>query len=347
MEDAAQSLLTLDLEGGWKVIEKIDKVPGQTGSFFSVCYKIKRNKEICFLKAFDFSKFKEIAESGKKVVDIMTDMLNAHRYERDLSVLCEEKHLDKVVTVKEAGEVVVPGHAYPIVPYLIFELADGDIRKMMSFSDELDIVWKLHSLHSIAVGIKQLHSINVAHQDLKPSNVLVFGEQSKIADIGRSQCKTLSSPYDSLSFTGDLNYAPPEILYDAYDPDWATRTFATDCYLLGSMIVFYFAGISMTALIRSYLPNKFSWDMWNGSFEEVKDYLLDSFQKALDEFATTIKNEELKKELTLLVSQLCNPFSEQRGHPKDAHIISNKYNLERFITRLDVLYRKSKFQLIK
>lgn len=82
-EDAAQNLLGLEIEGGWKIIEKIEKVPGQTGSFFSVCYKIQRGKEICFLKAFDFSKFKEIAESGKRVVDIMTDMLNAHRYERD------------------------------------------------------------------------------------------------------------------------------------------------------------------------------------------------------------------------------------------------------------------------
>ncbi|SRR6266542_612472 len=345
-DDAAHNLLGLELEGGWKITEKIDKVPGQTGSFFSVCYKIQRGKEICFLKAFDFSKFQEIAASGKKVVDIMTDMLNAHRYERDLSILCEERHLDKVVTVREAGEVSVPGYTYPLVPYLIFDLADGDIRKRISFAEKLDVVWKLYSSHSIAVGLKQLHGINVSHQDLKPSNVLLFATESKIADIGRSQCKTMSSPYDDLAFTGDLNYAPPEILYDAYDSDWATRTFATDCYLLGSMIVFYFIGISMTALLRSHLPDKLSWDVWRGSFEDVKEYLLDSFQKSTQQFAETINNEELKTELSLLVSQLCYPFPEKRGHPKDAHLVNNKYSLERFVTRLDVLHKKVKFKLI-
>jgi hypothetical protein len=66
LDDAAQNLLGLELSNGWKVIEKIEKIPGQSGSFFSVCYRIEKGKEICFLKAFDFSKFVEIAASGRK-----------------------------------------------------------------------------------------------------------------------------------------------------------------------------------------------------------------------------------------------------------------------------------------
>lgn len=347
LEDAAHNLLGLTLEGGWQVVQKIEKIPGQTGSFFSVCYKIEKDREVCFLKAFDFSKFQEIATSGRKAVDIMTDMLNAHRYERDLSLLCRNRHLDKIVTVKVAGEVLVPGHTYPLVPYLIFDLADGDVRKRLIFSDKLDVAFCLKSLHSIAVGLKQLHSVDVSHQDIKPSNVLLYGDESKIADIGRAQSKSMESPYDGLPFTGDSNYAPPEILYGFYDPDWATRTFAADCYLLGSMIVFYFSGISMTALIRENMPDDLSWDFWAGSFDEVKDYLLEGFQKAIMKFSNSISNEDLKNELTQLVTQLCHPFPEKRGHPKDAKSLITKYSLERFITKLSVLWKKVEFNIIK
>lgn len=344
-DDAAQGLLGLSLEGGWKVIEKIEKVPGQTGSFFSVCYRIERNDEVSFLKAFDFSKFRDIAATGSKAVDIMTDMLNAHRFERDLSELCKNKHLDKVVMVKEAGEILVPEHSYPLVPYLIFDLADGDIRKKMLFSKELDIVWSLKSIHSIAVGLMQLHSVDVSHQDLKPSNILLFNEESKIGDIGRSLCKTIKSPYDDFAFSGDLNYAPPEILYANYEADWYKRTFAADAYLLGSLIVFYFTGTSMTALIRNYLPGSLSWEFWRGSFEEVKDYLLDAFDKALKQFSDSFSNEYLKKELTEMVEQLCFPLPEKRGHIKNLSCI-DQYSLIRFVTKLSVIYRKAEFNLV-
>lgn len=346
-DDAAQNLLGLELQGGWKVIELIEKVPGQSGSFFSVCYKIEREGEIFFLKAFDFTKFQELAHGGRRAVDIMTDMLNAHRYERDLSLLCKDRHLDKIVTVKDAGEVLVNGHTYPLVPYLIFDLADGDVRKRMLFSDDLDIAWRLKSLHNIAVGLKQLHSIDVSHQDLKPSNVLLYGEESKIADIGRSQCKNIMSPYDGIPFTGDSNYAPPEILYGFYNPDWRTRTYSADTYLLGSMIVFYFSGISMTALLRNNMLDELSWDFWTGSFDEVKEYLLDGFQKGLKEFSNTIRNEELRFQLVQMVEQLCHPFPERRGHPKDLNSNYAKYSLDRYVTKLDLLWRKVTYKLIK
>lgn len=347
LDDAAQNLVGLKLNTGWNVFEKIETVPGQTGSFFSVCYKIERDGEVCFLKAFDFSKFIQIAGAGKATVDIMTDMLNAHRYERDLSELCKRKHLDKVVIVKEAGEILVHGHTYPIVPYLIFDMADGDVRKRMLFSNTLDVTWKLKSLHSIAVGLKQLHSIEVSHQDLKPSNILLFKEESKIGDVGRSLCKKMISPYDGTVFNGDWNYAPPEILYGVYEADWTKRTFSTDCYLLGSMITFYFTGMSMTALLRTEMPDNFSWDYWRGSFDDVKEYLLNAYDIVLQKISLTIPGDDLKRELKKIIEYLCYPIPEKRGHPKSLHIPQSQYSLERFITTLAMLHRKSEFNLLK
>jgi hypothetical protein len=136
-----------DLEGrtlatGWKVIEKITRPDNATGSFFSVCYKVSRGAEICFLKAFDFVKFFQISEPGKMAVDVMSDMLNAFRYEKTLSEICKNSHVTKVSFVKDSGEEVINGYTISRVPYLVFDLADGDVRQKLDISEKLDFAWR-------------------------------------------------------------------------------------------------------------------------------------------------------------------------------------------------------------
>lgn len=343
--NAAHNLLNLTLKSGWKVIEKIEKEDNATGSFFSVAYKVEREKEVCFLKAFDFAKFFHPDFPEETVVDRMDKMLSAFKYEKDISKICSDNRLSKVAVVKEAGEEMVVGYTIPIVPYLIFDMADGDVRKLINFNNELDNAWKLKSLHDIAVGIRQLHSIEISHQDIKPSNILVFDENSKIGDLGRAVSKVLEGPYSELAFSGDITYAPPEILYGYFEQDWTKRARAIDSYLLGSMVVFYFAGISMSALLNNNIPNNLQWTKYRGAFEDVKGYLIEAFSHSIDQFKETIKNEFLENELGIIVEQLCYPLPERRGHPKDIKQIGSSYNLERYISRFELLHKKFLFNL--
>lgn len=345
--NAANNLLGRTLQSGWKVIKEIKKESYATGRFFSVCYEVKKNDEVCFLKAFDFAKFFQIAEPNKKIVDIMTDMLNAYKYEKQLSDFCKKKHVTKVLFVKDAGEENVKGYTIPVVPYLIFDLAEGDVRKNLIFSEKLDTTWRLKSLHDIAVGLKQLHYIEISHQDLKPSNILLFKGESKIGDLGRSICRSISSPYEKIAFAGDYNYAPPEIMYGCYQKNWHDRVFSTDCYLLGSMVVFYFAGISMSAMVSKYIPRDFRYDAWRGSYDEIVPYIINAFSEALSEFEQAINDDYLRKELRWVVERLCFPIPEERGHPKNIKTIGSSYNLERFVSKFDLLHKKAKYGLIK
>lgn len=342
--NAAHNLSGLTLKTGWTVIEKLTKADHSTGSFFSVCYKVEKDGAICFLKAFDFAKFFQLSEPGKEVVDIMGDMITAYQYERDLSNHCRDKHVTKVAFVKEAGQEIIPDHSISIVPYLIFELADGDVRTQLEYSRKLDFAWKLHSLHDIAVGLKQLHAIDVSHQDLKPSNILLYKKESKLGDLGRSICSDLDGPYNRMPFTGDINYAPPEIMYNYYDNDWNKRVFATDCYLLGSMVVFYFSGISMSALLLKHIPDNFRWERWRGAFEEIKPYIADAFSKAMTEFKESIEHPYFKKEISEVVQQLCFPFPDERGHPKTIATSGSNFNMERFVSRFDLLRLKAEYE---
>lgn len=335
------------LKSGWEVLKKIEKTPGHTGSFFSVLYHVKKGYETCFLKAFDFSKFSTL-KHGESLVDTMSYMLDAYKFERDLSKKCMDNGITKVAFVKDSGEEPVFGFEIPMVPYLIFDLAEGDVRSKLKFSADLDFSWKLKSLHDIAVGMQQLHKINISHQDIKPSNVLVFDKESKIGDLGRSICKDLIAPHDGLAFSGQRSYAPPEIMYGIYSTDWHKRSYAIDSYLFGGLIVFYFSGVSINSLIRQHLPDSVSWEYWRGTdFNEVKDYLMNAFQNALDEFSKSIDDNYFKLELRQIVEQLCFPIPELRGHPKNVSSIHNNYNFERFISKLDLLYRKSYYTLLK
>lgn len=342
-ENAASALLGLTLKTGWTVIEKIEKNGNSTGSFFSVCYKVKRDDQIAFLKAFDFAKFFQISEPGRGIVDIMGDMITAYKYERDLSNHCRDKHVTKVSFVQDAGEETIKGYSVSIVPYLIFDLADGDVRSRLDFSNKLDFAWRLKSLHDISVGLMQLHKVDISHQDLKPSNILVFHKDCKLGDLGRSICKDLDGPYNHMTFTGDFNYAPPEIMYGYYEADWHKRVFAADCYLLGSMVVFYFSGISMSALLRKHIPDSFSWEVWSGSFEEIEPYLLDGFAKALNEFESCISHDYFRQELRWVVEKLCHPIPSERGHPKNIQMSGSNYSMERFVSKFDLLSSRAEY----
>ena len=350
--NAAHNLENLTLKTGWYVKKKLHREPNQSGSFFSVGYTVERDGVTCFMKAFDFASFLALAtpkegEANIDAVDVINDMTNAYIYERDLSRHCQNKHVTKVVFVKEASQEFVSGFSISIVPYLIFDLAKGDVRLTLDFSHNLDYAWRFKSLHDIAVGLKQLHSIEVSHQDLKPSNILVFNSESKLGDLGRSICKGIDGPYNKKIFTGDYNYAPPEIWYGYYEEDWNTRVFATDCYMLGSLITFYFSGISMSALLTKHIPDTFKWGMWKGLFEEIKPYLENAFTIALQEFSNSINDNNIKHDLILLVKYLCNPLPEKRGHPRSIKLRGNNYSMERFVTMLDLLKKKAELKLNK
>jgi len=354
-DNAANSLLGLTLTNNWKVVKKLDPKEGATGGFFSVSYIVNNGEQDAFLKALNFQAFFQLFR-GRPIVEIINEQTNAYQYERDLLLRCKNNRLSKVSMVLDEGEEIVEGFTIPNVPYLILEMADGDVRSHMNFSKDVEISWKLQSLHNVAVGLKQLHGVEIGHQDLKPSNILLYdkGVVSKVGDLGRSLCADIVAPHENGGdFPGDLNYAPPEFLYRYIDPDWNFRIRSTDMYLFGSLIVFYFSGANMTALIGKNLDPQFRWDHWRGTYLEVKDYLVDAFYKALKEFKLGIRDKELANELAIVIEYCCFPIPIKRGHPTAIKTSlgregnrkenSNQFDFQRVVSKFDILSKKVKF----
>ncbi len=227
---AAAKLSGYTLEGGWEVVRHID-LSSTTGGCFSEAYIVKDKRgDRAFLKALDYSRALQAHDPASE----LQRLTESYNFERGLLQLCRSRRFDRVVSALADGKVTVAGE---VVQYIIFELADGDLHDHADVLTELDIAWILRSLHHVATGIRQLHSQDIAHQDVKPSNVLVFNRDvSKLADLGRSARRGAHAPHDSLTIAGDATYAPPELLYGYLLPDWSARRLGCDLYLLGSMI---------------------------------------------------------------------------------------------------------------
>lgn len=342
MSNPAKQLEGMTLEGGWVVGKMIELPPNGTGGNFSCGYQVQ-NKDgtKAFLKALDYSRALSASDPAREL-QLMTE---AYNFERDMLERCRNRHLDRVVRAITDGKVIVPSPSGGnVVQYLIFELAERDVRVQLDITGQCDLAWILRSLHQIATGLKQLHGEGIAHQDLKPSNVLVFDGSSisKVGDVGRAACKGFNPPHEDEVIAGDPSYAPLEQFYGYTDPEWTRRRLGCDTYLLGSMVVFFFTGLSMTHLLAKNLDKSFWPDTWARGYDEVLPYVQEAFSRAVDEFGSHISNAKLREELMVAVRQMCNPDPKHRGHPNNQSRNGNSFSMERYVGLFNLLAYRAK-----
>ena len=189
------------------------------------------------------------------------------------------------------------------------------------------------------------HSLNVAHQDLKPSNVLVFDEsECRVSDLGRSSVQGSASPVDINPVAGDLAYAPPELLYREISSDWRVRRFACDLYHLGSLAVFFFSNVGITALWHKHL-NESLWPINFGqTYRDVLPHVRDAHDRAFAEFEDSVPDQH-RLRLGPAIRQLCEPDPLLRGHPRSRAQNGNTYSLERYVSSFNLLAKTAEWQL--
>jgi serine/threonine protein kinase len=266
--------------------------------------------------------------------------------------LCKSKRLSKVIHFIEWNNIHIDS-SNPLsnVQYIIFELGKGDIRRYVGNWDAVDDAWKLRLLHNVAVGLKQLHYIKIAHQDIKPSNVVVInGNTSKICDFGRSSLKGYVGPHDGQIFPGDPGYAPIEKLYSYETPNWDKRRLSADLYMFGGLICFIFCQIPINALLSRRLDRQFYPDVWGGTYEEVLPYLKEAFSNVVAEIKSYLDQHyaEYSDDLTSAIIQLCEPDVNYRGHHKDrTEKEGQRYSVERYSNIFDRLAKKAEYKITK
>lgn len=341
----AEELEGLVLPGGWTVGPRITP-SGGTGGAFSSHYRVSsaEGKE-AFLKALDVKAL--FANSTKNFIDTMKEHSVMYAFERDMLEKCRD--MKRVVTSLATGEATVPNSQYGPVPYFIFDLATGDVRSHLNgVAAHDEISWKLRSLHHIAVALGQLHRGFIAHQDVKPSNILVFGKaDSRIGDLGRVSERGVNCPFDDRPSAGDATYAPPEIYYGYQPSEWHVRRFGVDVYLLGSMAVYFFTQLTMNSLLYQNMSPQLLPSVWRGGYEPALPYLQDAFVKALDQFRIQIPSQELASSLRSVVSEMCNPDVHLRGSLPARRRGNSPLSMEIYISKFNMLAKRAEMKMFR
>jgi eukaryotic-like serine/threonine-protein kinase len=332
MSTPAEQLTGQILDDGWVVGDLIPRTGAQTGGHFSCSYGVTNSDgRPAFLKAMDYTSALKSADPANEL-NILT---SAFLFERQVLQLCLDRKMSRIVRAIGGGTASVGGSA---VQYLIFEEAKGDIRKYLDTVKQFDLVWTLTCIHNICVGVRQLNGASIAHQDLKPSNVLHFPDEGqKLADLGRAWHKSLLSPHDGLPCAGDMGYAPPELLYRYLAPDESDRRFGADFYLVGSMVLFLFTGMRASQILVSELDPHHHPRIWLGTYEDLLPYLRHAFSLNLATVRGSFPDKVLGEEIADVFQQMCDPDIATRGDRLHTAKHGSRFGLERFVQRFDRL----------
>jgi eukaryotic-like serine/threonine-protein kinase len=320
------------LDNNWIVGRLIPRTESQTGGTFSSSYEVRNGDgRIAFLKAMDYTK--ALAEPDPAAA--LNLLTSAFLFEREVLQECGERKMSRIVRAIDGGKILISN---AVTEYLIFEKAEGDIRTHLDSTPEFDLAWTMTCIHNICVGMQQLNGASIAHQDLKPSNVLHFREHGeKIADLGRAWHGTRVSPHDRMQCAGDLTYAPPELLYGYTDPNESDRRFGADFYLVGSMILFLFTGARASQLLLSELDQSHYPGNWQGTYEEALPYLQHAFNKNISTIFEYFADPILGSEIVEVMKQMCDPNIATRGDKYHKSKYGSRFGLQRFVSAFDRL----------
>ena len=329
----------------WTVIEKVERPANFSGGNRSTSYKVRSSKgRIAFLKAVDA----ELFDLSHGILVSLTACSLQHTNELKVLQHCSDRSMSKVmVPIDHIERVdVFNGTKQPVFG-LIFDLAERDARQAINESLDLDLRWAVDVMHSVCVGISQLHGGRVVHNDLKPSNILHFGQTGhKVGDLGSATCATVG--IFSIESAGDPRYAPPELLYQAtLDTDTFTAGRAAELYLLGSLALFMLGQPMITTSVLHHLPPEHKPRSaqnpggWCGEFEGILPYWRSAYSKALDEAGDSLSErlagENLRQAIEYMgiVRELTDPSPLHRGHPRNRIGHHDRYCVKRYVSTLD------------
>lgn len=317
MDFPSDHLEGLKLQSGWMIEKKIQKKIGATGANFGVSYLAKRGTEVAFLKAVDFRRaFTEV-----DVIRAVAELANHSQWELDVLQYCASHGMSRVVRLIGHESLDVPscgGDPLRKVTCILLEIGEGDLRGAIGHVDRPDS-WKLYAIREVALALDQLHRRGVAHLDVKPSNVIVMEQDSatplaKLGDLGRVVRKGQMGPFDAQPWPGDPAYMPPEKWYGYKSAQWNDEREAADAFLLGSLLVFLFTGLSMSTLLHHQVPGPFQMGSYRGMFDQS---LIDVLVRAQAVVLNTYVRPELpatcRDELLELTRELTHPDPSKRG----------------------------------
>jgi serine/threonine protein kinase len=334
----AKTLIGRELEGAWRIVRYRPPSPTSTGGVFSHGFLARHaDGREAFVKVLDI----RLNGSHPEPLKDLELRIQRFNYEQAIAKACAEDRLSRVAHAIADGILVEPGGATAF-PYR----AEGDLRDQVSRSRQLPIWICYRVVHNVAVAIRQLHAKNIAHQDVKPSNILDFRDDGhKLGDLGSAHHQARIRPGLTLPIAGDPSYAPPEQLYRYHADEWVYRRLMADVYHLGSLALFLLTGDNATSSLTAKLAPEHHWEVWMGASEDILPILRRTTAEVVGEVRLehTGLGAAMHLELTQLLRYMLEPDPLLRGHPHD-RAEGVPAGMQRFISRLNVFSEETRLK---
>lgn len=343
--------------GGWLVGDQI--VNTDVTAKYALFHEVSKDGNNAIMKVLNYDKClnANYLDGAKDQNDLLARETEAFHFETELSKACAGSHMGNVIRYLDSGELKLDGYAVRNVAYIVYEVSDGKIGDFLKFSSKADLVadlgilvGKLKSLHQVTKGVKQLHTHLIAHHNITPQSIEVFDSESlyKIGGLHKSRTRQalLNSPVAAKLFDGDYTYAPPEAFFSYKISEEMSTYYQIDSYMLGNLIVYYLSSMNLTTLINQKCPCKLiEWASKGAEYQQVLPDIRKAFYEALDEIKASICVKELREPIIEIIEGLCNPAPEERGYSGRNGRVRANADLQRVLTKLDVLYRKAQLIL--
>jgi serine/threonine protein kinase len=343
MSDVGRKLIGTTLEGGWTIVSQRRPPPTATGGCFSHGFVARRaDGHEVFVKVLDIT----LSASHPEPLKDLELRIQRFNYESAIARACADDRLSRVAHAVAEGILRIGPAQTDVFPYLVFERAAGDLRDQVLRERQLPPWICYRILHNVAVAIRQLHAKNIAHQDVKPSNVLDFSSEGhKLGDFGSAHDRTRTRPGTIHSIAGDPGYAPPEQLYRYHIDDWVVRRLMADVYHLGSLALFLLTAEHATARLARQLAPEHHWDVWLGSADDLLPILRRATAEIIDEVRAEHTGLEADQHLELvqILRYLLEADPLLRGYPADRSE-GVPAGMQRLISRFKVFSDSSRFR---
>lgn len=206
------------LYGDWELISQ--KYLGRGGQAFIFKVKSPNREGIYALKSFRIKKG-----------DTTTQKLE--RYKNEVNTLIElEEHRNIIKIIDKGGKI---SHNNFEDYYYVMELADGNLQKYLEQNKKEITVTDIYQIYDqIINAFIYIHSKNRIHRDIKPQNILFFGNVFKVADFGINLKLGDQRITKSDEKVGPRYYIAPELEEGRFD-DVDERA---DIYSLGKLLYY-------------------------------------------------------------------------------------------------------------
>jgi serine/threonine protein kinase len=313
---AANELIGITLCDRWEIKKLLHDGPQESGGNFGVGYIVYdlQEKQERFLKVVDYQRrMRDIAQ--------LTRLLTEAQFEVAIQKYCTEKRMSKVVRMIANGQLIFKKTAsddeYTFLA-IVMERGEGDIKNHVHYAPNQSPSWKLAVLRDVALAVLQIERANLAHNDVKPSNIIRFKSNGdnhsvKLGDIGRVVRKDGQGPFDGMDWAGDPRHKPIETLYGWKEPDWQNRRTAADAYMLGNLMAYLFAGASVTERVINSLPPEYQPANYAGSYRQILDVVRHTWISVVESQIGPAFPEDLRDKLKVIFCSLTEPDPKERG----------------------------------